>query len=116
MVKKIPGQLKTCDDARPIKGQHTKPCSDCPFARNSLAGWLGNSTAGEWISAVHGDARIDCHVYSNQQCAGAAIYRANVCKVPRDRNALTFHPDGKLVFNSPVEFAGHHATKIFKQS
>src|SRR5258708_38462519 len=101
-------RLITADQARPAKAQHTEPCSDCPFARTSLKGWLGRRTVMDWIDAVHGEALIDCHVVSNQQCAGAAIYRANVCKVTRRRNTLELPPNTEKVFGSPVEFMAHH--------
>jgi hypothetical protein len=57
---------------------------------------------------VHGETKIVCHVYSDVQCAGAAIYRANVCKVPRDRTILELPADGRLVFASAREFLAHH--------
>ncbi len=101
-------QLLTYHDARPRKKQHTSPCSDCPFARKSLAGWLGNMTAEEWIAAVHGEALIDCHTISNQQCAGSAIYRANVCKSPRREDCLRLPADRVKVFSWMTEFLAHH--------
>lgn len=103
-----PGQLITFDKARPRKKQHTSPCSDCPFARKSLHGWLGRMSAEEWIEAVHGEALIDCHTISNQQCAGAAIYRANVCKSCRFDFQLKLASDKITVFASPFEFLLHH--------
>jgi hypothetical protein len=57
---------------------------------------------------VHGEAFIDCHCTTNQQCAGAAIYRANVCKSPRDKTLLRLEPDKALVFASSQEFLKHH--------
>lgn len=88
--------------------QHTKPCSDCPWRRAALPGWLGSLTAEEWLSAVHGEAQIDCHVQFDRQCAGAAIYRANVSKVPRDRTLLVLSPD-RSVFGSRTEFLKYHS-------
>lgn len=101
------GQLKTYREAKPAKKQHTSPCSDCPWARKSLAGWLGANTVDEWLAAAHGDARIDCHTISNQQCAGAAIYRANVCKLVVDPTILRLPADTMRVF-SFREFRTHH--------
>lgn len=100
-------QLLTYHDARPRKTQHKSPCSDCPFARASLRGWLGSSTMGEWIAAVHGEALIECHT-TDKQCAGAAIYRANVCKLPRDLDLLRLPADKVTVFANPKEFRSHH--------
>src|SRR4030095_227673 len=101
-------QLLTYLDAKPRKAQHTKPCSDCPFARHSLRGWLGSMSAVEWVAAAHGEALIDCHTVSNQQCAGAAIYRANVLKSCRRTDVLVLPPNDKLVFCSPTELMEHH--------
>lgn len=106
------GKLKTYHDAKPRKHQHKKPCSDCPFARTALRGWLGNSSPEEWIADVHGEALIDCHTVSNQQCAGAAIYRSNLCKDPRRQDVLRLPPNKKLVFASAVEFLAHHKETI----
>jgi hypothetical protein len=101
------GQLKTYHDAVKTKSQHKQPCSDCPFSRKSLPGWLGSMNADEWVQAVHGEALIDCHT-TDKQCAGAAIYRANNCKVPRDRTILQLPANRQKVFASPVEFIKHH--------
>jgi hypothetical protein len=101
-------QLIIGSQAKPSKKQHTSPCSDCPFSRKALPGWLGTLTAEEWVQAVHGEARIDCHTVSNQQCAGAAIYRANVCKSPRDKSLLRLPPNTTKVFSWMTEFIAHH--------
>jgi hypothetical protein len=101
-------QLLTCEDARPAARQHKKPCSDCPFSRKALRGWLGGTTADEWIASVHGEALVECHTISNQQCAGAAIYRANNYKVCRRTDALRLPPNTELAFASPQEFLNHH--------
>lgn len=112
MRRAIPGQLRTGAQARPAKKQHTKPCVDCPFGRHALAGWLGNMSVDEWIGAVHGEALIDCHTVSNQQCAGAAIYRSNVCKSPRRNDTLRLPADRILVFSSMAEFKFHHTEEL----
>jgi hypothetical protein len=51
---------------------------------------------------------VDCHTVSNQQCAGAAIYRANVCKEPRRQELLRLPADKVKVFAWPTEFWAHH--------
>lgn len=101
-------QLLTHEDARPAKRQHVKPCSDCPFARAALRGWLGGTTAQEWIQCVHGEALIECHTVSNHQCAGAAIYRENNHKSCRRTDVLRLPANTELVFASPMEFLKHH--------
>lgn len=102
-------KLISSREATPAPKQLTNPCSDCPWARDALNGWLGGHTAEEWVAFAHGEARIDCHVHPNVQCAGAAIYRANNCKVPRDPETLQLKPNTKLVFRSPRVFLAHHA-------
>lgn len=96
------------DEAQPMPTQHRKPCADCPFARTALKGWLGSTTTEEWVAAVAGEARIDCHCTTNQQCAGAAIFRANLIKVCKVPDRLSLPPDKGLVFETVAEFQNHH--------
>lgn len=109
-------QLLTYDPSRKAGRQIDKPCSDCPFSRTSLAGWLGSDSPEQWMGHVHGEARVECHVYGDAQCAGAAIYRANVAKKPRDRGALTLPANRAIVFASPAEFLAHHGKRGRKAS
>jgi hypothetical protein len=103
-------QLISTAEAKPVKGQPDRPCSDCPFSRQSLRGWLGGATPNEYRRLAHSNQPIYCHALIGVQCAGAAIYRANVCKragppnieLPADRNA---------VFATPMEFLAHHYTR-----
>ncbi len=88
--------------------QHRTPCSDCPWARKALPGWLGSMTAGEWLQAAHGEAEIECHTILGAQCAGSAIYRGNVCKTPRYPQILVLPANRELVFATPKEFKEHH--------
>lgn len=101
-------QLITIDEAVPAKRQHKKPCSDCPWARTSLKGWLGGQTPQAWLAEAHGDNPIPCHTRKGAQCAGAAIYRRNVYKNPRDPEALRLESDRERVFASRQEFLDHH--------
>ena len=102
------GQLKSSADAVPAKRQHKGPCSDCPWSRQALPGWLGGQSADEWIGHAHGESRVECHTLAGAQCAGMAIYRANACKSPRDPEALRLPADRTLVFVTPAEFQAHH--------
>ena len=109
MAKKLKRkQLISSAEAVPAQGQHKQPCSDCPWARTALRGWLGGFHVDDWIATAHGDAIIECHALKGAQCAGAAIYRANVCKSPRDPNALRLPPNRETVFGNPAEFTAHH--------
>jgi len=105
-------QFISSDEAQVGKVQHRQPCSDCPFARVALPGWLGSVSAEEWIQLAHGEGTAECHAILEQDCAGLAIYRANVCKSPRDPNALRLPPDTVKVFARPQEFLDHHKKKL----
>lgn len=104
-------QLVTINQAKQTLKQHKKPCSDCPWARTALKGWLANLTPDEWLQLAHGESRIECHTRLPWQCAGAAIYRSNVCKNPRDKTLLILPTNSKLVFNGPLEFIDHHTSR-----
>lgn len=88
--------------------QHTHPCADCPWARTALSGWLGGASVDSWLADAHGDGSVPCHTTTNQQCAGLAVYRANVAKSPRDPSALRLKRDAGTVFAGPEEFREHH--------
>lgn len=102
------GQLITGDQAKPSKVQHKSPCSDCPFARTALPGWLGSFTAEQWIEIVRDDGKVECHTKIGPQCAGSAIFRTHICKSPRDRSILTLPKNITKVFASVGEFLNHH--------
>jgi hypothetical protein len=95
------------DEAVEAPVQHTQPCSDCPMARTALPGWLGGSNPDEYVQLAHSDHLVPCHVISNQQCAGMAIYRKNVCKRV-DPPGLRLPGDTEKVFATPMEFLAHH--------
>jgi hypothetical protein len=111
------GKMITGDEAKVTKKQHTSPCSDCPFRRDSIPGWLGTLSVEDWVQLAHGEGAADCHTTKQPggkggwACAGLAIYRANICKSPRDAKAMRLKPDTKLVF-SFGEFRKHHTEGI----
>ncbi len=100
-------KLISNDEAVETAKQHTTPCSDCPFARTALNGWLGGGTIEEWLRHAHSETLVNCHVCSNQQCAGLAIYRRNVCRLPQPP-LLVLPADKVKVFATPMEFTAHH--------
>jgi hypothetical protein len=106
MTKRV--QMVTSDMATPANRQHKRPCGDCPFARASLRGWLGPYSAEEWLRIVYGEGMVECHTKIGPQCAGAAIYRRNTLKSPRDESLLRLPRNEVLVFASPSEFLEHH--------
>lgn len=106
-------KLISSDEARPAYRQHKSPCSDCPLRQDSVPGWLGGTgTPEDWAAALHSESRMNCHVFAGAQCAGAAIYRTNVCKHPRDKNLLILPADKGTVFASPTGFIEHHKGKL----
>lgn len=99
-------QLISSDEAVQAKCQHTTPCSDCPWSRKSLNGWLGGASIEEWLRTAHSDTQVDCHTLKGAQCAGLAIYRSNVCKSVMPP-LLKLPKDTEKVF-SFGEFRTHH--------
>ena len=105
---------------RKIK-QHTKPCNDCPFRRQSLPGWLGDNGLEDFIILAVSDIKMPCHLTPGNgaapncelhpeasQCAGRAIFLSNMCKSPRDSSVLKLPADRETVFSRPQEFVEHH--------
>ena len=103
-------QLISRAEARPCTGQPKRPCPDCPMTRASLPGWLGGATPEEYLRLAHSDVLVDCHTLIGPQCAGMAIYRANVAKRCDPPN-LTLPNDREACFATPHEFLAHHSKK-----
>lgn len=102
-------RLISSDEAVQAKVQHSIPCSDCPWARTALNGWLGGASIDDWLFTAHRDHLVDCHTLRGAQCAGIAIYRRNVCK-RTDPPILSLPADAERVFATPMEFRAHHET------
>lgn len=100
-----------------MKKQHSKPCAECPWRRTSCRGWLGPETGHPevYIAAAHSDEIIECHLSHVHECAGAAIYRANVCKTTRHGHELHLPSDKVNVFSHPQEFIDHHSPWVDKE-
>lgn len=105
-------QFISSDEAVQSRHQHTTPCSDCPWSREALNGWLGGTSIGEWVQIAHSDTYVPCHTIDNQQCAGLAIYRRNVCKRV-EPPLLTLAKNTDTVFSTPMEFEAHHKASPF---
>lgn len=100
------------DEAEKFDGELKAPCHDCPFRRDAIPGWVGSaSSPREFVMLAHGETRVDCHAFDGPQCAGAAIYRSNVAKRPRDKALLLLPRDREKVFGSPDEFVAHHESR-----
>lgn len=117
-----------------------RPCNDCPWRRVASPGWLGPHEPETWLAIAHGEEPIACHQtipvmpetdpddYAEhptlpfeaiqaiwrdpgiRQCAGAAIFRCNVHKSPRNRQDAerAFEADPMTVFATDEEFLAHH--------
>jgi hypothetical protein len=98
-------------------------CAECPWVRDSEPGHLGPYTAERWLEIAHSDTAIACHktiieIDSEglgdwedphmRQCAGAATFRSNVAKKPRDPQVVTLPRDYVDVFANNAEFIEHH--------
>ena len=129
------GKCISTDEAVTTRKQHVRPCSDCPFLRNAMPGWLGGHTIDQFVMGAHHGAVMDCHtrkkpltvlaladaeldteIYGQEsqhwQCAGVAVYRANLCKRPRPgegEHLLQGDKDTTTVFANPTEFIQHHS-------
>ena len=100
------------------------PCNECPWRREAEGGHLGPYSPLDWIKIAHSDSPIACHktvVVTNplegigdwdhpkiRQCRGAAIFRANVAKTPRNLDVITGPVDKESCFGTNEEFAAHH--------
>ena len=104
-----------------MQTNQTKPCRECPFRRASAPGYVGSTTPEQFMDTVMQDYSMPCHLtvdYENEnweddldlseQCAGAAIFFANICKLSRDKTRMRLSRDTELVFSSPQEFLAHH--------
>lgn len=47
------------------------PCSDCPFRKDSLKGWLGSQRMADILAA----GSFVCHKHNELQCAGHMIIK-----------------------------------------
>lgn len=100
-----------------------QPCNECPWRREAVPGHLGPYTPLDWIKIAHGEAPIACHktivvqlgeTTGNwdephmRQCRGAAIFRENVTKNPRNPSIATGPADTETCFGDNDEFIEHH--------
>lgn len=103
-----------------------KPCADCPWRRVAAPGWLGPMSPDEWIALAHSDHPIACHKTildtdetgtgawdhpGVRQCFGAAQFRVNVFKSPRnptDAEHAIDDRDTATVFGTDAEFLDYH--------
>lgn len=107
----------------PIPPPTDQPCNDCPWRRVALAGWLGPYDAAKWLEIAHSDSAVACHKTirtvneqgvgdwnhpAMRQCRGLAMFRANMCKLPRFAAVPVGPVDHDRVFSNGPEFLAHH--------
>jgi hypothetical protein len=109
------------------KYNQKKMCSDCPFRKKSIKGWLGPWTAEELQNMIHGENTFICHqeindmseTYSKEEieedgehCVGFLRYRNQVCKRSRDQNQLARQDELKEIDDQEVlgafQLVDHH--------
>lgn len=100
------------------------PCKECAFRRDITPGALGGSPPETYIGQAYAPFAIPCHCHCDfddpdwkkkagpgetPQCAGVAVFRANIGAHGKLPAVLTpLEPDFKTVFGNPVEFLAHH--------
>lgn len=107
------------------------PCRECPMRRKSLPGWLGAATPKRFIASVLADIEMPCHMTvdyekpnwreeiekTGRQCAGVAVFFANICKMSHAKDRARLPADPKNVFTMAEEFVLHHeAVERFKMN
>jgi hypothetical protein len=99
-------------------------CNECPWRREAAPGHLGPYGPEKWVDIAHSEAAIACHKTITvvnedgegdwedpqiRQCFGAAQFRKNVFKSPRDPEvAATDSRDLDAFFAWGNEFIAHH--------
>lgn len=100
-----------------------RPCGQCPFARRTRAGDIGNSDPTVYLGQVVGPYFLPCHKspgyeidrgrMDHLQCAGAAVFRTHLeeggfmfAQLPHQLARLP--ANHAEIFSTPVEFLSHH--------
>ncbi len=71
-------------------------CGECPFKKNSMAGWLAEYSTQDLHTLVMSEQPFPCHMTHQEGvsfekakelplCAGALAYMRKNCKSPRDK-------------------------------
>lgn len=105
-------------------------CAECPWARGSAPGWTGPASPDTWASTASTDQVILCHMTMTEirdgkavmtnpdlrQCAGAAQFRTNIYKSPRNPTIATAEErTTEKVFATSAEFYEHHQAVYAKR-
>lgn len=100
--------------------QREKSCGSCPFSKTSKPGGLGGSPITTYLGQIIGPFMLPCHNQKGyegndtpigaEQCAGAAVFRANLGIADRMPDMLLHLEAGSdpNVFETLPEFIRHH--------
>lgn len=113
-----------------IQHPRKEACSECPFKRESLPGWLGSAESAREFLIPHWDMErpLTCHMEVDWDadekrqvkmqnkagclCRGLLAMMKNVAKRPRDRILAAARDnvpaDRETFFSHPGEFFEHH--------
>jgi hypothetical protein len=83
-----------------------KPCSDCPFRKKSIKGWLGEFENAEAIIKIAvSELPFSCHKLSNDetnmldinepQCVGRLLFATKTAKIFRNQTLETLRQKAK---------------------
>lgn len=95
----------------------SKPCSECPFRKDSAQGWLGPYTVPDLLDFARRDIEFPCHksmgTKNERICRGFLHYRNNTGKSARQPSRLktceqrTYRQENNC-FETPMQLAEHH--------
>lgn len=99
------------------KKELRKPCAECPYRRGTQHN--GGSPPEVYVGQAMGPFLLSCHLSpgywknprgtEHAQCAGAAIFRANIHRAEvMPESMLKLPQDTEAVFSSSAEMVAHH--------
>lgn len=83
------------------------PCSNCPFRKDTLKGWLGADRMREILES----RSFVCHKKQHLQCAGHMLMKDNDNDFVQLARRLDINLDltgGELVFDNDADCIEHH--------
>jgi hypothetical protein len=87
-----------------------RPCSNCPFKKDAVKGWLGQQRMTEILS----NGGFVCHKKTDKQCAGHMLIKGNENDFVNlaKRMGIELSLSGKeLVFETQKECIEHHGDR-----
>ncbi len=84
-----------------------KPCIHCPFRKDTLRGWLGESK----MKGILESASFKCHKTTDKQCAGHMLIRGEKNQFVQLANRLKVNLElsgRESVFDTEEDCINHH--------